>query len=66
MKKLIDAITAPFLSLAVLLDESRNQNLDGEWDSYHARQNCKAELRELKAEYRKNKAEIKNKWRIEK
>lgn len=66
MKKLIDAITTPFLSLAVLLDESRRQNLDGEWDSYHARQNCKAELRELKAEYRKNKAEIKNKWRIEK
>lgn len=66
MKKLIDAITTPFLSLAVLLDESRRQNLDGEWDSYHARQNCKTELRELKAEYRKNKAEIKNKWRIEK
>lgn len=66
MKKLIDAITTPFLSLAVLLDESRRQNLDGEWDAYHAKKNCKAELRELKAEYRKNKAEIKNKWRIEK
>lgn len=66
VSKIWDAITMPFVSLAVLLDESRRQNLDGEWDSYHARQNCKAELRELKAEYRKNKAEIKNKWRIEK
>lgn len=66
MKKFINAIIESLSGFAVLLDESRRQNLDGEWDSYHARQNCRAELRELKAEYRKNKAEIKNKWRIEK
>lgn len=64
--KLWDAITTPLLSLAVGLDESRRDNLDGSWDSYWAKKNCKAELRELKANYKRQKAEIKNKWRIEK
>lgn len=64
--KIWDAITTPFVSIAVLIDESRRENLDGSWDSYWAKKNCKVELRELKANYRKNKAEIKNKWRIEK
>ena len=45
-----------------LIEESRMQNLDGEWDSYWAKKSRKAELRELKAEYRRNKAEIRNKW----
>lgn len=43
MKKLIsklwDAITAPFISIAVLVDESRRINEDGSWDSYWAKKN---------------------------
>jgi hypothetical protein len=66
MKKIINTIAAPFVSLSVLIDESRRQNLDGEWDSYWAKKNRKAELREHKAEYRRNKTAIRNKWRIEK
>lgn len=62
MKKFIsmlwDAIIAPF----VLLDETRRENLDGSWDSYWAKKNCKAELRELKANYKRQRAEIKEKW----
>ena len=39
--KLWDAITAPFVSIAVLIDESRRQNLDGSWDKYWERKNRK-------------------------
>lgn len=66
MKNLINAIIAPFTALAVLLDESRRTNEDGSWDTYWAKKNCRAELRELKAEYRKSKTEIKAKWRVNK
>ena len=64
MKKLINAITAPFISFAVLLDESRRTNEDGSWDIYWAKKNCKTELRALKAEYKQNKKNIKIKWGI--
>lgn len=66
MKNFIDNITAPFVSFAVNLDESRRINEDGSWDKYWARKNCKAELRELKAEYKKNRKNIKTWWRIDK
>ena len=66
MNKIINAITSPFITIAVLLDESRRTNEDGSWNSYWAKKNCRAELRELKAEYKRNKTEIRNKWRIEK
>ena len=43
MKKFIaniwNAITMPFVSLAVLLDESRRINEDGSWDGYWAKKN---------------------------
>ena len=42
LKRVWEAITMPFLSLAVGLDESRRQNLDGSWDSYWERKNRKA------------------------
>lgn len=42
LKKIWEAITMPFLSLAVGLDESRKQNLDGSWDKYWERKNRKA------------------------
>ena len=64
MKKLIEIIAMPFESLAVLIDESRRINEDGSWDKYHARKNCKAELRELKAQYKADKAATLNKWGI--
>jgi hypothetical protein len=41
LKKIWEAITLPFLSLAVGLDESRRQNIDGSWDKYWERKNRK-------------------------
>lgn len=52
-----------FKCWAIILDESRRQNIDGEWDDYWARKNKKAELRELKREYRAKKKAIKEKWK---
>lgn len=66
LSKIWDTLSYPFISIAVLLDESRRINEDGSWDAYWAKKNCKAELRELKAEYRTSQAKIKEKWRIEK
>lgn len=40
-KKAIDFITSPFIAVAVLLDDSRRMNLDGDWDKYHERKNQK-------------------------
>lgn len=48
---------------AIILDENRRQNLDGEYDGYWARKNKKAELRELKRKYRADKKAIKEKWK---
>lgn len=42
LKRVWEAITMPFLSIAVGLDESRRQNLDGSWDKYWERKNRKA------------------------
>ena len=45
MKRLIasiwDAITFPFITIAVLVEESRNMNEDGSWDTYWEKQNKK-------------------------
>lgn len=62
MKKLINAITAPFRFFAALLAESREINEDGSWDTYWAKKHCRAELRELKTQYKANKIKIKAKW----
>lgn len=40
-KKIWDFITAPFISVAVMIDESRRINEDGSWDEYHAKKNRK-------------------------
>jgi hypothetical protein len=45
MKKLWEAITAPFIALAVLIGESKEINEDGSWDGYWERKNRKAEKR---------------------
>ena len=39
--KLWNAITMPFISMAVLIDESRRVNEDGSWDKYWERKNNK-------------------------
>ena len=41
-----DKITEPFVSFAVLLDESRRENLDGSWDRYWEKKNRKMRKRE--------------------
>ena len=40
-KKVLEAITEPFVSIAVLIDESKRINEDGSWDKYHERKNQK-------------------------
>lgn len=39
LKNLWDAITYPFVSVAILIDEDRRSNLDGYWDKYWERKN---------------------------
>jgi hypothetical protein len=39
LRMIWDAITSPFVSIAVLIDESKRINEDGSWDSYHAKRN---------------------------
>lgn len=41
LKKIWEAITLPFVSVAVLIDESKRINEDGSWDSYWAKKNAK-------------------------
>lgn len=39
LRKIWDAITGPFISIAVLLDESKRINEDGSWNEYHRKRN---------------------------
>ena len=48
MKKIWEAITTPFVALAVHMDESKRINEDGSWDKYHARKNRKASKKAVK------------------
>ena len=41
LKKIIDAIITPFISVAVMIDESKRINEDGSWDGYWAKKNRK-------------------------
>lgn len=38
-KRIWDNITAPFISVAVLIDDSKRINEDGSWDKYWERKN---------------------------
>ncbi len=38
-RRIMDKLTAPFISLAVHIDESRRINEDGSWDKYWERKN---------------------------
>lgn len=44
-KKLWEAIIDPFVSVAVMVDESKRINEDGSWDKYWARKNNRLEKR---------------------
>jgi len=40
--RFFEAIALPFISVAVMIDESKRINEDGSWDKYHARRNKRA------------------------
>lgn len=42
MRKVFDIIFSPFVSIAVLIDESKRINEDGSWDEYHHKKNQRA------------------------
>lgn len=48
MKKFFEALISPFVSIAVMIDESRRINENGDWDAYNARKNRKAMRKERK------------------
>ena len=39
LKKMWNAISMPFVAVAVAIDESRRINEDGSWDKHNARRN---------------------------
>ncbi len=39
IKKAFEAIAMPFISISVLVDESKRINDDGSWDNYWERKN---------------------------
>ena len=39
IRKILTMFALPFMLFAVLLDESRNINEYGDWNTYHARRN---------------------------
>lgn len=47
----------------ILLDESRRQNLDGSWNKYWAGKNKKAELKQVKREYRNKRKSVRARWK---
>lgn len=51
IKNFFEAIISPFVSVAVMIDESKRINEDGSWDKYHARRNARA----MKREERRNR-----------
>lgn len=42
IKKIWDAITMPFISVAVMIYESKRINEDGSWNEYNRKRNEKA------------------------
>lgn len=48
LKKIWDAITLPFISVAVMIDESKRINEDGSWNEYHRKRNERTMRKEAK------------------
>ena len=46
LKKILDFITSPFISVAVFLDEEKRLNLDGKYDEYWRKKNERAARKE--------------------
>lgn len=55
IRRIIDTVTAPFIALAVNIDESRRNNEDGSWDKYNERKN-RRESRKVARRARKSRA----------
>lgn len=51
-QKIWEAITLPFISVAVMIDESKRINEDGSWNEYNRKRNEKAMRKE---EWKKRK-----------
>ena len=47
-KRMWEAITEPFISVAVMIDESKRINEDGSWDKYNRRLNERMIRKEAK------------------
>ena len=48
LQKIWDTIAGPFISLAVMIDESRRINEDGSWDEYNRKRNERAMRKQSK------------------
>lgn len=48
IKNFVEAIISPFVSIAVMIDESKRINEDGSWDKYWERKNARAMKREAR------------------
>ncbi len=48
LRKIWDFITTPFISVAVMIDESKRINEDGSWDEYNRKRNEKLMRKEAK------------------
>lgn len=46
IKNFFEALISPFVSVAVMIDESKRINEDGSWDAYWAKKNARAMKRE--------------------
>lgn len=50
LQKIWEAITLPFISVAVMIDESKRINEDGTWNEYHRKRNEKQRRKEERKE----------------
>ena len=50
LRKLWDTITLPFISVAVMIDESRRINENGDWDEYWRKRNERSMRKEARKE----------------
>ena len=48
LKKIWEAISSPFISVAVLIDESKRINEDGSWNAHNRKRNEKMKRKEQK------------------
>ena len=51
-KKILEAITYPFVAIACMVGTSQELNEDGAWDKYWARKNARAMKRDARKQSR--------------